>query len=146
MAKKSDEHYQLAFETAKLLARYGYIIVNGGGPGVMGAATSGAKESGGKVELVVIDPRKSPNNYEGTSSKNLEEADKVYVTENYQERMNMLVNIADAYVIFKGGSGTLSEAGLVWELAKFEYGHQEPLIFVGKDFGRLSLAAQELNF
>jgi uncharacterized protein (TIGR00725 family) len=134
MAQKSDEHYQLAFETAKLLAKNNYIIVDGGGPGVMEAATLGAKEAGGEVELVVIDPQKNPENYEGINKKNESLANKIYITQNYEERMDKLVEVADAYVIFKGGSGTLSEAGLVWEMAKFEYGHQEPLIFVGKEW------------
>jgi uncharacterized protein (TIGR00725 family) len=134
MAKNSDEHYRLAFETAKLLAENGYVIVNGGGPGVMEAATLGAKEAGGKVEVVVLDPKNNPNNYEGTGKENMQAADEIHVTENYQERMGKLIDIADAYVIFKGGSGTLSEVGLVWEMAKFEYGHQEPLIFVGKEW------------
>lgn len=133
-AKKSDEHYRLAFETAKLLANNGYIIVDGGGPGVMEAATLGAKEGKGEVELVVLDPRKDPDNYEGINRENEGSANKIYITDNYQERLNKLVEIADAYVIFKGGSGTLSEVGLVWEMAKFEYGHQEPLIFVGKEW------------
>lgn len=134
MAKKSDEHYKLAWETAKLLAKNDYIIVDGGGPGVMEAATLGAKEAKGEVELVVIDPLKNPENYEGINKENESLANKIYITQNYEERMDKLVEVADAYVIFKGGSGTLSEAGLVWELAKFEYGHQEPLIFVGKEW------------
>jgi uncharacterized protein (TIGR00730 family) len=137
MAQKSDENYRLAFETANLLAKNGYIIVNGGGPGVMEAATLGAKEGGGKVELVVLDPRKIPENYEGIDKKNEDLANKIYITNNYQERMDKLVDIADAYVIFKGGSGTLSEVGLVWEMAKFEYSHHEPLIFVGKEWEKV---------
>jgi uncharacterized protein (TIGR00725 family) len=134
MAKEGDEHYRQAVDTAELLAEHGYIIINGGGPGVMAAATAGAKKANGRVEVVVIDPRKSPDNYEGIDKINEKLADKIYVTENYQERMNKLIEIADAYVIFKGGSGTLSEVGLVWEMAKFEYGHHEPLIFVGKEW------------
>jgi len=133
-AKRNDEHYRLAFETAKLLAKAGYVVVNGGGPGVMEAATLGAKEEKGEVELVVIDPQKNPENYEGVNKKNESLANKIYITQNYEERMDKLVEVSDAYVIFKGGSGTLSEVGLVWEMAKFEYGHQEPIIFIGKEW------------
>jgi len=147
MAKKTDEHYRQAFETAKLLAENGYTIVNGGGPGVMEAATLGAKEAGGKVELVVLNPIKNPDNYEGIDKENERLANKIYITENYQERMGKLTEIADAYVIFKGGSGTLSEVGLVWELAKFEYGHHEPLIFVGKEWKAVVKTIEEkMNF
>ena len=134
MVKKNDEVYRLAFETAKLLAKNDYMIVDGGGPGVMEAATLGAKEAGGGVELVVLDPRKEPDNYEGTDRKNEDRANTILITDNYEARMDKLVEVADAYIIFKGGSGTLSEVGLVWELAKFEYGHQKPLIFVGKEW------------
>lgn len=133
-AKPFEDYYQIAVRTAELLAGKGYIIVNGGGPGIMGASTQGAKNVGGKVELVVMDPEKNPANYEGIAKENLEYANKVYTTESYSERLNKLVEIADAFVIFKGGTGTLSEVGLVWEMAKFEYGHHEPLIFVGEEW------------
>lgn len=133
-AKPKEDYYQIAVKTAELLANNEYIIVNGGGPGIMGAATEGAKKVDGKVELVVLDPKKNPDNYEGIDGDNLKYADKVYTTENYPDRLNKLVEIADAFVIFKGGTGTLSEVGLVWEMAKFEYGHHEPLIFVGNEW------------
>ena len=71
-AKKSDQHYQEAFETAKLLAKEGYIILNGGGPGVKLASTLGAKEGGGKVEVVIFDEKiDMGNNYEGTEKENI---------------------------------------------------------------------------
>lgn len=133
-AKPFEDYYQIAVNTAELLANNGYIIINGGGPGIMAAATEGAKRVGGKVELVILDPEKNPENYEGVDKTNLEYADKIYMTKNYPDRLNKLVEIADAFVIFKGGTGTLSEVGLVWEMAKFEYGHHEPLIFVGKEW------------
>ena len=136
-AKESDSHYQGAMATAKLLAKNGYIIVNGGGPGIMLAATLGAKEAGGKVEIVVLDPSKQPDNYEGIFQQNLESADRVYTTENYPERLEKLVELADAFVIFNGGVGTLSEVGMTWEQAKFENGHHEPLIFFGDSWEKV---------
>lgn len=133
-AKIKDKSYQTATKTAKLLAENGYIVVNGGGPGIMEAATSGAKLGGGLVELVVLDPGKVPDNYEGINKKNLGQSDNVIITDNYEHRLNKLIEVADAFVIFNGGSGTLSEVGMIWENAKFEYGHHEPLIFVGKEW------------
>jgi hypothetical protein len=130
-AKEADQHFIDAFNTAKLLAEAGYIIVNGGGPGIMRASTLGAKTGKGKVEVVILDPKKQPENYEGINKENCNLASKVIKTDNYPNRLNKLVEIADAFVIFKGGTGTLSEVGLIWEMAKFEYGHHEPLIFFG---------------
>jgi uncharacterized protein (TIGR00725 family) len=133
-AIQGQVHFDLARKTAKLLAEAGYITINGGGPGVMLAATLGAKEGKGKVELSIVKKEKQPKNYEGSSILNLKLADKVYEMSNYENRMNKLVEISDAYVIFKGGTGTLAEVGLVWSKAKFAFGNHEPLIFVGKEW------------
>ena len=146
-ANPGDDFFIKAKETARLLANNGYIIVNGGGPGIMLAATLGAKEAGGKAEVVVISEASKPENYEGVEAENIRLADKKYVTKNIADRTNKLVEIADAYIIFKGGTGTLSEVGMVWELAKFEYGHHEPLIFVGKEWDRVvKTIEREMNF
>lgn len=131
-AKRTTKHFRDAYRVARLLAENGYIIVNGGGPGVMLAASLGAKDGGGRVEEIILKKNKEPKNYEGIDGRNLKLADRVIETKDYQERLNKLVETADAFVIFKGGAGTLSEIGLTWELAKFDYGHHEPLIFFGR--------------
>jgi len=131
-AKKTDQHYIDAFNTAKLLAKNGYIIVNGGGPGVMLASTLGAKEEKGKVEVVIIDEKVDMGkNYEGSEISNKKLVDKIYRTKTIQQRTEKVVEIADAHIVFKGGTGTMAELALVWEKAKFDYGKHEPLIFYG---------------
>jgi len=131
-AKKTDQHFIDAFNTAKLLAENGYVIVNGGGDGVMLAASMGAKAGGGRVETVVLDPKKIPANYEGFNKKNHELSDKIFTTKDYPARLNKLIEVGDAFVVFNGGVGTLSEVGLAWQMAKFDYGKHEPIIFFGK--------------
>lgn len=135
--KQDDQSCLAAKEAAELLAKNGYIVVNGGGPGIMLAATIGAKAGKGKVELVVLDPKKQPDNYEGIDQENYTMADKVYETNNYPERLNKLIEIADAFVVFNGGTGTLSEVGMVWEQAKFDYGRHEPVIFFGEQWEKV---------
>ena len=46
---ETDETYKAAFDVAEALALEGYVVVDGGGPGVMEAATSGAEKGGGKT-------------------------------------------------------------------------------------------------
>ena len=147
-AKKNDQHYIDAFNTAKLLAKNGYIVVNGGGPGVMLASTLGAKAGGGKVELVIIDKKvKMGVNYEGTSDENESNADQTYVTDTIQDRTEKIVELADAHIVFTGGTGTMAELSSVWEKAKFEYGKHEPLIFFGDCWKKtIEVLVENLDF
>jgi uncharacterized protein (TIGR00730 family) len=125
----ADETYKAAFDVAEALAKEGYVIVDGGGPGVMEAATSGAEKANGKTISVTFDPVNAPG-FEGKYIKNI--TDEEIVTTNYIERMFKLMEYGDAFIIFKGGSGTISEFGAAWVLAKLYYGHHKPFILFGE--------------
>ena len=125
---ETDESYIDAFDVAEELAKDGYVIVDGGGPGVMEAATSGAVKGGGKTVSITFDPVGAVG-YEGRYIKNV--TDTEVVTTNYIERMFKLLEYGDVFVIFKGGSGTVSEFGTAWVLAKLYYGHHKPIILYG---------------
>ena len=125
---ETDETYKAAFDVAEALAKAGYVIVDGGGPGVMEAATSGAVKGGGKTISVTFDPVNAPG-YEGKYVGNV--TDTEIVTTNYIERMFKLMEHGDIFIIFKGGSGTISEFGAAWALAKLYYGHHKPFILYG---------------
>lgn len=125
---EADEAYVQAFDVAEALAQKGYVIVDGGGPGVMEAATSGAKKGGGKTIAITFDPVGAVG-YEGRYIKNV--TDTEVVTTNYIERMFKLLEYGDMFIIFKGGSGTVSEFGTAWVLAKLYYGHHKPIILYG---------------
>ncbi|MFI5241045.1 MAG: LOG family protein [Microgenomates group bacterium] len=125
---KSDPVYKHAFNTAELLAKNGFTIVDGGGPGVMEAATHGAQAGDGPTLTVTFDPKDAPG-YEGRYVKNV--PDKEIITTNYIERMFKLMEYGDIFIMFKGGSGTISEFGTAWVLAKLYYGHHKPFILFG---------------
>lgn len=147
-AKKTDQHYIDAFNTAKLLAENGYIIVNGGGPGVMLASTLGAKSVNGKVEVVIIDEKVDMGkNYEGNVIEKEKDLNQIYRTKTIQDRTEKIVELADAHIVFKGGTGTMAELALVWEKAKFEYGKHEPLVFFGDCWKKtIESLVENLNF
>lgn len=117
-------------ETARLLVKSGYRIINGGGPGVMLAATQGAENEGinGDTLGVLLEIEDAPG-FEGKYTKN--ETDWSIRTTNYLDRMKGLIDNSDAFVIFNGGTGTLSEFGTVWCMARLYYGHHKPLILYG---------------
>lgn len=125
---KTDQAYKEAYEVAKLLGAEKYTIVDGGGPGVMDAATNGAEAGGGETLTVTFHPLEATG-FEGRYVGNI--PDKEIVTTNYIDRMFKLLEHADMFIIFKGGSGTISEFGTAWVLAKLYYGHHKPFILFG---------------
>lgn len=125
----SDPLYKEAYECSKYLASKGYVTINGGGPGSMRAVSEGAKAGGGTTIGVTFYP-KDISNFEGRDPNN--PLDEEIVTKNYLERTLKLLELGDVYVIFKGGTGTISEFGMAWGLARLYYGHHKPLILFGK--------------
>jgi uncharacterized protein (TIGR00730 family) len=126
---KDDPLYKSAYEVAEALAKEGYTIVNGGGPGVMDASTQGAESADGETISVTFDPKDAPG-FEGRYIGNITDVE--VKTTNYIERMFKLLEHADMYLIFKGGSGTISEFGTAWVLAKLYFGHHKPFILYGE--------------
>lgn len=96
-----SEYYQAAVETGRLLAKAGYAVITGGGPGIMEAGNKGAQEAGGisigcNIELPF---EQAPNPYQSVS-----------LTFNYFfVRKVMFVKYAVAFIIFPGGFGTMDE-------------------------------------
>lgn len=126
-----DENHPLYKETfgiARHLAYLGKTVVDGGGPGVMAAATLGAQSAGGKTIAVTFEPTDMPE-FEGQYQGN--KTDIEIKTANYVERMFGLMDQAEAFVCVQGGTGTLSEWATAWLLAHLHYGNHKPLILYG---------------
>lgn len=128
---KKDRLFQHVYKVAQGLAEAGYTVVNGGGPGVMLAASMGAKEAHGKVIGVTLYPKDMPN-FEGKDPKNMMDIE--IKTDNYLERTLTLLKEGQVFVIFQGGTGTISEFGMAWGLARLYFGHHKPLILYGNQW------------
>lgn len=139
-AHENQRLYKEVFAVSKKLAEAGYTVVNGGGPGVMLASSEGAKEGGGKTIGVTLYPR-DMKNFEGRDPKNL--LDIEIKTTTYIERTLALMKEGQIYVVFNGGTGTISEFGMAWGLARLHFGHHKPLILYGKFWKKIIKAFRE---
>jgi len=128
-AKKGSDLYRAAFQVAKLLAQNGYEIVNGAGPGVMQAATAGSHAGGGKAIGISFDASRM-SFFEGRDPEN--KVDKEIEEKSYLERTMKLLELGDFYIVFNGGTGTLSEFAMAWGLARLYFGKHKPIIFYGQ--------------
>jgi uncharacterized protein (TIGR00725 family) len=126
---EGDAIYKSVYEASKLLAQEGFTIVNGGGPGLMKAATDGAEEVGGDTIAIYWEPTLATF-FEGKNLANV--ADETESQSNYINRTFGLIEKGDVYVVCKGGTGTISELGLVWCLAKLYFGVHKPVILYGE--------------
>lgn len=128
--KPEDQTYKDAYITAKYLAQMGLTIYNGGGPGVMRASTEGAKSVGGKVIGVTYHPKVPHPHFEGRDPENL--FDEEITTSDYFDRTRQLLILSDIHIIFRGGTGTISEFGMTWASSRIRTGEERPIILFGK--------------
>ena len=123
---ETHPHYQLARDLGAHLARSGYIVMTGGGPGVMEAANRGAKEAGGfsvgcNIKLPM---EQKPNPY----------LDRFIEFEHFFVRKLMMVKYSSAFVVMPGGFGTLDEVFEVVTLIQTEKLESFPIVAMGGNF------------
>ncbi|MCX7906720.1 MAG: LOG family protein [Bacteroidetes bacterium] len=109
--------YALAEELGFRLAQAGYNVCNGGYGGVMEASARGCRRGGGRSLGVPLAGVGAPNAY----------LDALAPAADLFERLRRLVEIGSAYVVLPGGTGTLVEVALVWELAYKGWGMRKPI-------------------
>jgi len=125
-AKRNSTHYKLAEEVAYQLAKEGYAIITGSGPGLMEAANKGAKRAGGKsIGLNIQIPHEQRSN---------EYVDLLLDFRYFFVRKVMFVKYAKAFVILPGGFGTLDELFESLNLIQTERIGKFPVVLVGKDY------------
>src|SRR4029434_3819351 len=124
--REGHPYYQLGVEVGKGLARLGFTVMTGGGPGLMEAANRGAREAGGRsvgcnIELPFA---QEPNAY----------LDRWVTTEYFWVRKVLLVKYSYAFIVMPGGFGTLDELTEALTLIQTRKILQFPIVLMGRDY------------
>ena len=126
--KPENKYYQLGVEIAEKLARKGYGIITGGGPGIMEAGNKGAQQGQGKsVGLNIELPFEQFHNPYIDQDSNLH-FDYFFV------RKVVFVKYAQGFVILPGGFGTLYELFEALTLIQTKKIADRPVVIVGKEY------------
>jgi uncharacterized protein (TIGR00730 family) len=123
---EGDPYYDLARELGQGLAKNGYTVMTGGGPGIMEAANRGAREAGGPSLgcNIHLPMEQRPNPY----------MDRFVEFDHFFIRKVMLVKYSAAFVVMPGGFGTLDEAFEVMTLMQTGTLRDFPIVAMGSDF------------
>ena len=124
--KEDHRYYGLAREVGRELARAGFTVMTGGGPGIMEAANRGAKEVGGRSVgcNIELPAEQRPNQY----------LDRWVTFRHFFVRKVMLVKYSYAFIALPGGFGTLDEIFETVTLVQTGKIKEFPIVLMVRDF------------
>jgi hypothetical protein len=123
---EGDSDYAEARELGWALASKGFVVCTGGYGGVMEAASRGAKDAGGRTLAVTA------RIFSSAANRWVDEEIRV---DTWEQRLFELIRRGNAWVACKGGTGTLVELAVIWEMLNKGVIDPRPLVVLG-DFWR----------
>jgi hypothetical protein len=120
--KDGEADYEEARRLGGELARRGFQVCTGGYTGVMEAVSRGAKEAGGRTIAITSTFFRSQTNYW---------VDEEHAASTLQERLFELIRFGEGFVACKGGTGTLVELAVVWEMLNKGVMSGKPFVTLG---------------
>ena len=117
-----EPDYEEARALGKALARRGLGVCTGGYGGVMEAVSQGAKEAGAKTYGVTAEFfERGANQWVDVEIRK----------RTWDERLFELIRLGDAFLVCKGGTGTLVELAVVWEMLNKSVMPAKPFVVLG---------------
>jgi len=127
-ARVADQHryYEMARQVGAGLARAGFTVMTGGGPGIMEGANRGAREAGGRSVgcNIELPKEQKPNPY----------LDRWVTFRHFYVRKVMLVKYSYAFIALPGGFGTLDEITETATLIQTGKISNFPVVLMGTEF------------
>src|SRR5690349_16600997 len=123
---ENHRYYELGRQCGAELAKAGFTVMTGGGPGIMEAANRGAKEVGGRSIgcNIELPKEQAPNPY----------LDRWVTFKHFFVRKVMLVKYSYAFIAMPGGFGTLDEVTEAATLIQTGKIAGFPMVLMGVDF------------
>lgn len=122
LPRLGDPHYTEARALGVELSREGFVVCTGGYAGVMEAACRGAKEAGGTTIGVTA------KFFASRANKWIDHEIRV---KRWRDRLFELVERGDGYVVCRGGTGTLVELAVIWEMMNKGVMIGKPIVVIG---------------
>ena len=124
--KEDHKYYQLGVEAGAAMAKMGFTVITGGGPGIMEAANRGAKEAGGRSVGCNIElPHEQSNN---------PYLDKWVDFDYFFIRKVLLFKYSYAFIILPGGFGTFDEMFEALTLIQTDKIDPFPVVLMGTEY------------
>ncbi|HKT46642.1 MAG TPA: LOG family protein [Candidatus Acidoferrales bacterium] len=121
--REGDAEYQEARQLGQLLAERGFAVCTGGYGGVMEAVSRGAKDAGGTTYGVTAEFFRA--------AKRNSWIDVEVRKQTWQERLFELIRLGEGYIACRGGTGTLVELAVVWEMINKSVMGSRPFAVLG---------------
>jgi uncharacterized protein (TIGR00725 family) len=122
--RENDPEYVEARQLGRVLAQKGFAICTGAYGGTMEAVSRGAKEAGGKTYGVTAE-------FLPTAKAN-EWVDVEVRVKSWQDRLFEIIRLGDGFVACKGGTGTLAELAVAWEMMNKSVMPAKPFVALGE--------------
>jgi len=123
-----EQSYQTCVEFSRRLAEKGYMIITGGGPGIMQAGNEGAGSENSFAVNIALPFEQSPNLVMANTPR-------LITYKYFFNRKVAFVKESDAIAVFPGGFGTLDEAMEVFTLIQTGKTNPKPLLLIDDESG-----------